>query len=148
MKNHSFILFVLILFYSSEMFSQIKPLKEILMDNINDERYIASYSSKRCSATFLEVASIFKNDNPSLSKILIDKSSELALAAAIVDQRKSVETIEIEDVLNTQNEITEIRKVLTKISTKSYAETGSYISAHFEDLKLCREMYPIEEKIF
>ena len=134
--------------YPQEIQSQVKPLQEILLENINNEDFVTSYSSKRCSATFLEVASILQTEFPDLTKQLIDKSSELTLLAAIADFGISAENIDMNKVTKTQEEVHKIRKVLSDVSTNSYAKTGSYLEGHTEDLKLCREMFPLNEKIF
>ena len=148
-KTWSFIvLTVLIISYSKEAQSQVTPLEEILLDNINNDEFISSYSSKRCAATFLEVASVLQTEYPDLTKQLIDKSSELVLVASTVDYGMSVENIDMNKVSKTQEEVHKIRKVLSDVSTNSYAKTGSYLEGHTEDLKLCREMFPLDEKIF
>ena len=148
-KIRSFlILSVLIVSYSQEIQTQVSSLQEILIANMNNEDFIASYSSKRCSATYLEVASILKTEYPDLTKQLIDKSSELTLFASTVDYEKSVENMDVNEVLKTQEEVSKIRKVLNDVSIDSYAKTGNYLEAHEADLKLCRELFPLNEKIF
>ena len=142
------ILSTLIISYSQETQSQVRPLEEILIESMDNDDFIASYSSKRCAATFLEVASVMQTEYPDLTKQLIDKSSELVLLASTVDHGMSVENIDINKVSKTQEEVKKIRNVLSDVSTKSYAKTGSYLEGHTEDLKLCREMFPLNEKIF
>ena len=149
MKIYSFlILSTLIISFSQETQSQVRPLEEILIESINNDDFIASYSSKRCAATFLEVASVLQTEYPDLTKQLIDKSSELVLVASTVDYGMSVENIDMKKVSKTQEEVHKIRKVLSDVSTNSYAKTGSYLEGHTEDLKLCRELFPLNEKIF
>ena len=149
MKIYSLlILSTLIISFSQETQSQVRPLEEILTESINNDDFIASYSSKRCAATFLEVASVLQTEYPDLTKQLIDKSSELVLVASTVDYGMSVENIDMNKVSKTQEEVHKIRKVLSDVSTNSYAKTGSYLEGHTEDLKLCRELFPLNEKIF
>ena len=122
--------------------SQAKPLSEILSKS-SDEKFIMSFATKRCAALYLEVAATIKNDNEQTAIALINKSSELTISAAMIDNNKDANNITSKEAFDADAEIKSIRKVLTQMSVNSYAKTGSYLSVHQEDLMICREIFPI-----
>ena len=127
---------------SFDVQSQAKPLSEILSES-SDEKFIMSFATKRCAALYLEVASKIKDDNEQIAIALINKSSELTVSAAMIDNNKDANNITSKEAFDADAEIKSIRKVLTQMSVNSYAKTGSYLSVHQEDLMICREIFPI-----
>ena len=142
------ILLALTFAFSTISYAQLKPLDEVLKENSSNERFISSFSSKRCAAIYLEVAKIIQEDEPKLIEPLANKASELTLFAALVDSKKTMDEISMSDVDKADKEIKTIWNIIAEASDVSYAKTGSYLSVHERDLKFCRASYPLEKSLF
>tara|TARA_B100000767_G_scaffold263346_1_gene277000 strand:- start:890 stop:1330 length:441 start_codon:yes stop_codon:yes gene_type:complete len=129
-------------------YAELKPLDEILLENSSNERFVASYSSKRCAAIYLEVGKIVQEIEPQTMTVLAEKASELTLFASLIDSGKTLDEIAMSDVNKADKEIKVIWDVLAEASDISYAKTGVYLTPHIKDMKLCRATYPLEESLF
>ena len=126
--------------YADEMMS----MKEYLILNADDNSdAVAVYTSKRCSATFLVVAKIFGENTPENKRVhdlMIAKGSDLMTTAATIEADSNNR-----DVIQVMGEVSGQIKImvdkLMKISDKSYANTGVYLTPHQEDLTICNSIF-------
>ena len=133
---NKYLLLALIIILPITVTSELKPLEEILIENADNERFVASYSSKRCAAIYLEVAKIVQEVEPEKITVLANKASELTLYAALIDSKKTLDEISMSEVNEVDKEIKVIWNVLAEASDLSYAKTGVYMTPHIQDMTL------------
>ena len=121
--------------------NSLMPIEKWLAQHANDNpNYIASYMSKRCSATFLVVAKIMGEGDSERKRVfdnMVEYASNLQSAAALIESQDN-NTTALESVEIVQKDVKRIFDILWEDAEDSYARTGVYLSPIQNDLGYCR----------
>lgn len=118
--------------------ASIISIEKWMIEHANDNpEYIASYMSKRCSATFMVVAKIFGEKEKNVFDRMVNYATDLQNQAVYIDNEKNNSSL-LETADLVQGDVKRIFDILWENAEDSYAKTGVYLAPIQEDLGYCR----------